>query len=98
MPFSEPITFTELDIKIRVFDKAKGNYRIGNLINGDFVPKYVGRSTEDDLRGRLLVAYEENKGRLDKYTRFAFMVQQDDAACVAQECQDWHTFPGLDND
>ena len=91
---SQPYRLTSTMIKTVVTQRKPGNYRLGNIVNGQFHLKYVGRS-DTDVAFRLLMHLNEG------YTLFKFCYADSAAEAFARECHEYHAFGGpqgrLDN-
>lgn len=88
---SKPHLISTENIDKHVEKNKIGNYALGYMKNGSFVPKYVGRS-DNDLNTRL-------KDYIDtKYKRFKFMYQTSKRNAFIKECENYHDFiDQLDN-
>ena len=62
-----------------------GNYALGYLREGGFIPKYIGRS-DNDLNSRLKDHLTES------YKRFKFMYQSSARNAFYKECENYHDF------
>ena len=83
-----PCPLTNQNIDKHVAEKRLGNYLLGSIANGEFIPRYTGRS-DSDLNGRL-------KGHLnDRYSHFKFDYAKDVIDAYNTECKHYHAFKDL---
>jgi hypothetical protein len=90
-----PYSLTNQEIDKYVAEKRLGNYLLGSMVNGEFIPRYAGRS-DSDLNERLKKHFHE------EYSHFKFDYAKDIIDAYNTECKHYHAFKDLnepfDND
>ena len=77
-----------------------GNYQFGYMINGEFRPRYVGRSIsglKDEIEQQRHLKIDEEGA---DYTHFKYSIADSPERAYEQECRDYHNYGGnqfLDN-
>jgi hypothetical protein len=83
------------DVDKYVGENRLGNYLLGSMVNGEFIPRYAGRS-DTDLNKRLKTHLGE------RYSHFKFDYAKDIIEAYNTECKHYHAFKDLnepfDND
>lgn len=78
-------------------DIIYGNYQFGVMREGDFVPKYIGRS-DSGLKKEIRQQWRNKVVNGSKrYTHFRYKKAVSAKAAYEQECKDFHKYDGLDN-
>jgi len=89
-----PYAFTKEGVKKIPAKKSPGNYALGYLRDGDFFPKYVGRSDTD-----LLAEVQKRLEWAGKYSHFKCDYASSVKAAFEKECNNYHDFERqLDNE
>ncbi|MDR1218666.1 MAG: hypothetical protein LBK73_03540 [Treponema sp.] len=90
-----PYPLTNQDIDKHVAKKCLGNHLLGSIANGEFIPRYAGRS-DSDLNRRIKEHIHEG------YGHFKFDYAKSVIDAYNSECKHYHTFKDLnepcDND
>ncbi|HLN62304.1 MAG TPA: hypothetical protein VK464_12195 [Symbiobacteriaceae bacterium] len=85
--------FTSAIVDEIITRRAPGNYALGFVRNGRFVPRYIGRA-ESDVRGRI----KDHLGESPDYKYFKFRYAASPRDAFLHECMNYHGFiGGLDN-
>ena len=85
--------FTGAFVDEMITRRAAGNYALGVVHNGRFVPRYIGRA-DGDVRGRI----KDHLGESPDYKYFKFRYAASPRDAFLHECMNYHGFRNsLDN-
>ena len=85
-----PYEFSKEKIDEIVNQNRYGNYALGELNNGIFIVKYVGRTDEQWLNERISQHLGEASSL--KYTHFKYIYEDDPVKRYYLECKNYHDF------
>ncbi|MGA2973114.1 MAG: hypothetical protein ABSE39_10930 [Candidatus Bathyarchaeia archaeon] len=91
---SSSYSFDSQTIGNRAKEGRVGNFALGNVRDGTFYPKYVGRS-DSDLQAELKAKLSTKSSTRQ---RFKFSYASSLREAFEKECANYHDFNGLENE